>query len=317
MRVARGRARLVADLGRAPRSPAVAIGNFDGVHLGHQALVAAARTEAHGRGAEAGVLTFDPHPARFFAPGLAPPLLMPLARRLELLGEAGADFALVEPFGAELAALAPAAFVDEVLVASLAVAHVVVGYDFSFGRQRAGTAALLAELGRARGFGVTVVAPVTADGLHCSSTKIREFLLEGRIEGAARLLGRPPEITGQVARGAGRGRDLGFATANLQPEGEDLAFRTGIYAARALLLDTGASHPAAVSIGTNPTFHAGTGGPLTVEAHLLDYPGADLYAARVRLLFATRLRDERRFDTVADLIAQMERDVERTRQIVA
>jgi riboflavin kinase/FMN adenylyltransferase len=317
MRVAWGRARLVADLGQPPVAPAVAIGNFDGVHRGHQALVAAARTEADTRGAEAGVLTFDPHPARFFRPELAPPLLLPLARRLELLGEAGAGFVVVERFDAALAAMSPETFVDEVLVGALGVAHVVVGWDFSFGRKRAGTAAMLTELGRSRGFGVTVVAPVTVDGMPCSSTKIREFLLEGRIEGAARLLGRPPEITGQVARGAGRGRDLGFATANLQPEGEDLAFRTGIYAARALLLDTGASHPAAVSIGTNPTFHAGTGGPLTVEAHLLDYPGADLYAARVRLLFATRLRDERRFDTVADLIAQMERDVERTRQIVA
>jgi riboflavin kinase/FMN adenylyltransferase len=320
MRVAWGRARLVADLGSPPGRPAVAIGNFDGVHRGHQALVAAARTEADSRGAQAGVLTFDPHPARFFAPALAPPLLLPLARRLELLGEAGADFALVEPFDAQLAAMDPERFVAEFLVGSLGVGHVVVGYDFSFGRKREGNAARLTELGARHGFGVTVVAPVTADGLTCSSTKIREFLLEGRIEGAALLLGRPPEISGEVVRGASRGRGLGFATANLRPDLELVPFRSGIYAARAVLLDrVGATHPAAVSIGTNPTFDGQLGAgsaPLTVEAHLLDYPGADLYGERLRLLFVSRLRDERRFDRVEDLIAEIGRDVQRTRQLV-
>jgi riboflavin kinase/FMN adenylyltransferase len=316
MKVARGRARLAADLGQMPRSPAVAIGNFDGVHRGHQALVAAARTEADTRRAEAGVLTFDPHPARFFAPALAPPLLVSLARRLELLGEAGADFALVEPFDAQLAGMTPEAFVDQVLVDALGVGHVVVGYDFSFGRKRAGNAATLTTLGASRGFGVTVVPPVSADGVHCSSTKIREFLLEGRIEGAALLLGRPPEITGQVVRGAGRGRDLGFATANLHPEVDDLAFRTGIYAARAVLLDTGARYDAAVSIGTNPTFQSGTGAPITVEAHLLDYPGDDLYGARLRLHFVARLRDERRFDSIDALVAQISRDIAQTRNLL-
>jgi riboflavin kinase / FMN adenylyltransferase len=316
MRVAWGRARLVADLGQPPVAPAVAIGNFDGVHRGHQALVAAARTEADTRGAEAGVLTFDPHPARFFRPELAPPLLLPLARRLELLGEAGAGFVVVERFDAALAAMSPETFVDEVLVGALGVAHVVVGWDFSFGRKRAGTAAMLTELGRSRGFGVTVVAPVTVDGMPCSSTKIREFLLEGRIEGAALLLGRPPEITGLVVRGAGRGRGLGFATANLAPEGDDLAFRNGIYAARAVLLEGGAVHGAAVSIGTNPTFQSGGRAALTVEAHLLDYPGGDLYGARVRLQLVARLRDERRFDSVEELIAQIGRDVARTREVL-
>jgi riboflavin kinase/FMN adenylyltransferase len=317
MKVAWGRARLAADLGGPPRAPAVAIGNFDGVHRGHQALVAAARAEATGRGADTGVLTFDPHPARFFAPALAPPLLLPLPRRLELLGEAGADFALVEPFDAALAGMEPDTFVAEVLVRALGVGHVVVGYDFSFGRKRAGNAARLGELGRQHGFGVSVIPPVTADGLTCSSTKIREFLLEGRIEGAALLLGRPPELTGEVVRGAGRGRGLGFATANLRPEPDVVPFRAGIYAARALLLDPpGASYRAAVSVGTNPTFTAGGIAPTTVEAHLLDYPGADLYGARLRLLFAARLRDERRFDRIEDLIAEIGRDVERTRALV-
>jgi riboflavin kinase / FMN adenylyltransferase len=317
MQVLRGRARL-------PRASAVAIGNFDGVHRGHQALVAAARAQAQARGAPAGVLTFDPHPARFFAPTLAPPLLMPLDRRLELLGEAGADFVLVERFDAELARLDPEAFVADVLVAALGVGHVVVGHDFSFGRGRAGNAADLARLGQAHGFGVTVVPAVAVDGLVCSSTKIREFLLAGRIDGARLLLGRPPEVTGQVVRGAGRGRPLGIPTANLAPEG-DPPLRTGIYAARALLLDRGgARYPAAVSVGTNPTFvEAAAGGdpagalPVTVEAHLLDYPGDDLYGARVRLLFEARLRDERRFASVEALLAEIARDIARTRQVLA
>ena len=159
---------------------------------------------------------------------------------------------------------------------------------------------------------------MTADGIHCSSTKIREFLLEGRIEGAALLLGRPPEITGVVVRGAGRGRGLGFATANLQPEGEALAFRTGIYAARpscsiarAVELAAGRQHRHQSDLPGRRRR-----GAVTVEAHLLDYPGADLYGARVRLLLATRLRDERRFDTVDELMAQIGRDVARTRELL-
>ena len=150
-----------------------------------------------------------------------------------------------------------------------------------------------------------------------SSTKIREFLLDGRIEGARLLLGRPPEVTGTVVRGAGRGRGLGIPTANLKPEG-DLPLKTGIYAAWAQLLDAGGTYPAAVSVGTNPTFTAGTDdAPVTVEAYLLDYPGADLYDSRVRLLFEGRLRDERRFGSVEELLAEIQRDVARTRELLA
>jgi riboflavin kinase/FMN adenylyltransferase len=323
MQVVWGRARLAADLGDlgAPsRAPAVAIGSFDGVHRGHQALVTNARDDARSRGALAGVLTFDPHPARFFAPALAPPLILPLARRIELLGEAGADFVLVERFDAQLARLEPEDFVAEVLVGALKVARVVVGHDFSFGRGRAGTTATLTELGHRHGFAVTVVPAVTVDGMVCSSTKIREFLLAGRVEGARLLLGRPPEITGQVVRGAGRGRGIGVPTANLEAEG-DLPLKTGIYAGRALLLDRGgARHLAAISVGTNPTFAEAEPGsnvaPVTVEAHLLDYPGDDLYGTRVRLLLEARLRDERRFPSVPALLAEIARDVQRTRQLV-
>jgi riboflavin kinase/FMN adenylyltransferase len=316
MKVVHGRQTLAAELGRPLRAPTVAIGNFDGVHLGHQALVAACRERARATGGEAVVLTFDPHPARFFAPALAPPMIAPLWRRLELLGEAGAEVVVIEPFDAAFAALEAERFVEGVLRDDLGARHLVVGYDFTFGRGRRGTPPLLMELGARLGLGVTVVPAVTAGSVVCSSTKIREFVLEGRVEGAKLLLGRPFEVVGEVVRGAGRGRGLGIPTANLRPDGELLP-RTGIYAARARRV--GAALPplvaaAAVSVGTNPTFTAGNP-EVTVEAHLLDLD-VDLYGATLALGFEARLRDERRFASVDDLMAEIQKDLARTRQLL-
>ncbi len=321
MQVARGRQRYAAGLAggssAARSAPAVALGNFDGVHLGHQALVAKARALATADRSRAGVLTFDPHPTQFFAPTTRFPLLVPLERRLELLGQAGADFALVETFDAAFAALTPEAFVQDVLIAGLAVAHVVIGYDFCFGKKRAGNAAILNELGRRHGFGVHVVPAVQIEGTPVSSTKVRELLAAGEVEQAQRLLGRPPEIEGEVVRGAGRGRGFGIPTANVQPA-VPLTFATGIYAARAHLLDRRQSFAAAVSVGTNPTFTPteGRAAPITVEAYLLDYPGEDLYGSNVRLAFERYLRPERRFDSVEALRAEIDRDIARTREII-
>jgi riboflavin kinase/FMN adenylyltransferase len=314
MKVIRGRQRISAELGRPLRAPTVAIGNFDGVHRGHQALVRAATEHARGAGGEAVVLTFDPHPAHFFAPHLAPPLIMPLERRLELLADAGADVTVIESFDAAFAAIEAGAFVDEVLGRDLSARHVVVGYDFSFGHGRQGTPALLTELGGRLGIGVTVVPAVMADGLVCSSTKIREFVHEGRVDGARLLLGRPFELTGEVVRGAGRGRGLGIPTANVRSEGELLP-RTGIYAGRARTLDGGVVRSAAISIGTNPTFVPG-GSEITVEAYLLDFD-ADLYGQRLRLELVARLREERRFASVDELLVQIHKDIARTREILS
>ncbi len=213
--IIRGRQRVTSDLGRALRAPAVAIGNFDGVHLGHQALLATASRLAHAAGGETVVLTFDPHPARFLAPALAPPMLVTLERRMELLAEAGADAVVVEPFTAEFAALPADRFIAEVLRGDLDARHVVVGWDFTFGAGRQGNATTLASEGARLHMGVSIVPPVMVAGLVCSSTKIREFVLEGRVEGAAMLLGRPFEITGRVVHGVERGRTLGIPTANL------------------------------------------------------------------------------------------------------
>jgi riboflavin kinase/FMN adenylyltransferase len=314
MRIVPGAAALAADREAGPL--AVAIGNFDGVHLGHQALLREVAARAARAGGRAAALTFDPHPARLFAPDRAPPLIMSLARRLELLAEAGVELAVVQPFSREFASIEADAFVTDVLARDLGARDVVVGYDFSFGRGRAGDTGRLAALGAKLGVGVAVVPPVTVDGQPCSSTEIRRLVSAGRTVEAARLLGRPYEIEGPVARGAGRGRGLGFPTANVVPEAE-LAPALGIYAARARVLDgpaAGEVRPAALSVGRNPTFTGGTAAAVTTEAYLLDFEG-DLYDARLRLEVGERLRDERRFDSVAALIEQIGRDVDRVRAL--
>lgn len=317
MRIVRGRSQLAAAPGRPLRHTAVTIGNFDGVHRGHQALVATARRLA---GAEGQViaLTFDPHPARLFAPDLTPPLISSLSRRAELLGEAGADIVVIEPFTAEFAAIEAESFIRDVLVRDLHAAHVVVGYDFSFGKGRRGNTEMMETLGAANGLSVSIVRRISVHGITCSSTKIREFVLEGQIEGAEVLLGRPFELSGRVIRGAARGRLIGYPTANLRVDA-DLLPKPGIYAARAHVLPSSSDaasivRACALSVGTNPTF---TGdGVLSVEGYLLDYAG-DLYDRELRVELVQRLRDERRFDSVEALVAQIAADVERTREVVS
>jgi len=298
-----------------PRPLALAVGNFDGVHIGHQALLREARRRADQRGTRAAILTFTPHPARLFAPAKAPPLIMSLGRRLELCAEAGIELAIVEPFTREFAATPADAFVRDVLGRDLGARDVVVGYDFSFGRGRTGDAGMLTQLGASLGIDVAVIQPVAIGDIGCSSTRIRELVAAGDAVGAARLLGRPFELEGPVVHGAGRGRGLGFPTANIAAEGE-LRPALGIYAGRARVLDgplAGQVHAAALSIGRNPTFTSAT--DVSVEAYLLDFEG-DLYDRRLRVEVGERLRDELKFDSVAALVAQIERDVARVRQLV-
>ncbi|HMF42609.1 MAG TPA: bifunctional riboflavin kinase/FAD synthetase [Polyangia bacterium] len=292
---------------------AVAIGNFDGVHLGHAALLAEVRARAAHRGCPSAVLTFTPHPARLFAPDRAPPLIMSLERRLELCAEAGIDIAVVEPFTRAFAAIEAAAFIDGVLAGQLGARDVVVGYDFSFGRGRLGDATMLRTRGAEKGIEVAVIPPIALGGVPCSSTRVRELVSTGDVQAAAHLLGRPFELEGRVARGAGRGHGLGFPTANVAAEGE-LRPKLGIYAARARVLDgplAGTSRAAALSVGTNPQFG---GAGVTVEAYLLDFDG-DLYDRRLRLEVGQRLRDERRFESVDALVAQIREDVAQVRRI--
>jgi riboflavin kinase/FMN adenylyltransferase len=280
-------AREVGELESKPR--AVALGTFDGVHLGHRrvldAALAAGRTPT--------VVTFDPHPREALGYGVE--LLVPLERRLDLLAEAGIEEALLVDFDLELAQLEPEAFAERVL-RPLGTEVVLAGSNFRFGRGRAGDLALLERLG----FDARPVPLV--DGV--SSTRIRDLLRGGEVERAAKLLGRPPELAGTVVAGDARGGTLGFPTANLRPESGVLVPGYGIYAGAA------DGRRAAISIGTNP--HYG-GDERRIEAFLLDFAG-DLYGERLTLELWQRLRDEQAFGSEAELVAQIDRDVEATRQ---
>ncbi len=301
-------------LTRPLRAPAITIGNFDGVHLGHAALIARARALAAPAGGEVVVLTFDPHPTEVLAPHLAPTLLTTAERKLELLAAAGADAVVVEPFTAELAALAPDAFVTEVLAGALGARHVVVGGDFTYGKGRGGNIDTLTAAGARLGFTVAVVAPVAIDGEVASSTRVRGYLRGGDPARATALLGRAYDVDGVVVRGAGRGKGLGVATANLRPDG-DLLPAPGIYAVTFERPGVDARRlPAVASLGTNPTFvdH----GTLVLEVHVLDLD-ADLYDARVRIGFVARLRDEARFDSVDALLMQIRADIAAARSVFA
>jgi riboflavin kinase/FMN adenylyltransferase len=279
-------AHAVAELGRQPR--AVAIGTFDGVHLGHRRVLEAALAA----GLTPSVVTFDPHPRIAF--GYEVELLTPLHRRLELIGEAGIEETLVVEFDLDLARLEPEEFAEHVL-RPIGTEVVVAGTDFRFGRGRSGDLELLGRLG----FDARTVPLVE----NVSSSRIRELLRAGEIERAARLLGRPPEVEGTVVTGDARGGTLGFPTANLRLEPELLVPAYGIYAGAA------DGHRAAISIGTNP--HYG-GEERRVEAHLLDFEG-DLYGRRLILRLWRRLRDERSFASEEELVAQIARDVQETR----
>ncbi|HEU4728369.1 MAG TPA: bifunctional riboflavin kinase/FAD synthetase [Kofleriaceae bacterium] len=283
---------------------AIAIGNFDGVHVGHRALIARARQLAAANDALTVVLTFDPHPSALLAPARAPLLLTSIERRIELLAEAGVDAVVVEPFTRELAGVAPNAFVDDVVIFALRARAIIVGYDFSYGQGRTGTVEALRAHGVNAGIEVAVVSPVTVDGEIAASTRIRGHLRAGDLARAERMLGRPWDVDGVVVHGAERGREIGIPTANIEPEVE-LAIAPGIYAVT-LAVEGGPAMPAVASLGTNPTFV--DGGRLVLEVHVLDWQG-DLYDRRVRTTFVARLRDEVKFDSVDGLVAQIQRDI--------
>ncbi len=293
----------------ALRGCAAAIGNFDGVHLGHRRLFELARERAAATGASAVALTFEPHPVRVLRPQLAPPLITPLPRKLELFAECGLDAVVVQPFDLEYARSDAAEFVARDLAGSLGAADVVVGHDFTAGRGRTRVDGLRRLLD-ARGVRLTAVDPVASEGLVVSSTKIRELLLEGNVEEAAPLLCRPHDVDGPIEPGARRGRAFGFATANLRPEA--MLPANGVYAVRARLGD--AWYDGVCNVGVKPTVQRS--GPVVPEAHLFDFDGRDLYGARMRLVFVARLREERRFPSIDALRAQIGADAERARAIL-
>lgn len=294
----------------AARGAALAIGNFDGVHRGHQALLLAARDVAAKTGAKAGVMLFEPHPREFFQPERPHFRLTPLPRKLELLDSFGLDLAVVLRFDAALAGLSAEAFIEQVLVRQLGVSHVVVGYDFHFGKGRSGDPETLRQARAAHCFGVTVVAQVAEAGEICSSSAIRAELAQGDVQGAAEMLGHWWRVNGTVIGGARRGTGLGFPTANVAlAAGTALAH--GIYAVRVLL--DGESHEGAAYLGTRPTFDDG---PPLLEVFLFDFDG-DLYGREIAVEFIDFIRGDMRFDVEEALKAQMQADCDRARTILA
>lgn len=287
-----------------PSPCAVGIGVFDGVHLGHQALIERVVTLARENGLKAVAYTFAPHPARLFAPQRAPQLIEPVACRLERLAALGIDCAIVESFDRQFANHSPTAFVTTILQNALAAQHVVVGAGFSFGHKQQGDVALLHELGLASGFTVHPVTHVEAAGSHISSTQIRACISAGDIARATEFLGRPFMLEGRVVQGAHRGALFGLPTANLAAENE-LRPKPGVYAAWAQ--GEFGRQPSVVNIGTNPTFEVGDA--LKIEAHLLGYQGADFYNTRMRLHVLGYIRPERRFSGIESLKTQVQRDI--------
>lgn len=299
---------------QADRGASAAIGNFDGVHRGHQYVIDIARTEAARIGAPLGVMTFEPHPREYFAPKAPPFRLMNAEGRANRLDWLGVDKLYELSFNDTLSAKTPEAFARDVITAGLGLKHVVVGEDFQFGKDRAGNSEILAELGRALGFGVTIAPLMHDTGDEISSTAIRAALTNGCPRDAARMLGHWHRIDGEVIRGDQRGRDLGFPTANMSIQGLHPP-KFGVYAVRVDVL-TGAyagTYGGAASMGVRPMF--GENLP-NLESYLFDFSG-DLYGEQVSVALIEYLRPEEVFASVDALIAQMNADCARARDILA
>jgi len=305
--------RVLRSLSQVPREPAgraLALGTFDGVHLGHREVIGSALGRARERGLVAAVVTFDPHPLEVLRPDRPPRLLTTIERKIELVSALGLDELVAIPFTAELSRQTAEEFCDQVLVATLGARSVSVGANFHFGHNAAGDADLLRSRPQ---FDTDVIELVAHDGESISSSRIRALVDAGDVAAAARLLGAPYALAGTVKQGDRRGRELGMPTANLDVPEQQLLPAPGIYAATAAGESLEGELPAAVSIGVRPTFG---GGELLVEAHLIGFEG-DLYGRRLRLEFLERLRDEERFESAEDLVEQMRKDVAQAQAVAA
>ncbi|MER7771924.1 bifunctional riboflavin kinase/FAD synthetase [Kitasatospora sp. NPDC096140] len=306
----RGLEEIPGDWGRS----VVTIGSFDGVHRGHQLIIGQAVERARELGLPSVVVTFDPHPREVIRPGSHPPLLAPHPRRAELIAELGVDAVLVLPFTTEFSKESPETFVRQVLVDALHARVVIEGPNFRFGHRAAGDVALLTELGRADDFEVEVVdlqvCGTAGDGEPFSSSLTRRLVEAGDMAGANEVLGRPHRVEGEVVRGAQRGRELGFPTANVETVPHSAVPADGVYAG--WLTADGERMPAAISVGTNPTFD---GTARTVEAYAIDRVGLDLYGLHVAVDFLAYLRGMEKFDSIEALLDRMADDVKRAREL--
>lgn len=297
----------------AARGAAIAIGNFDGMHRGHAAVISEAGRFAHDAGAPWAVLTFEPHPRRFFQPAIAPFRLTPFRVKARRLADLGVDYMVNLRFDSRIAGMEAEDFVHDVLVAGLGVRHVVVGPGFKFGKGRRGNDALMLRMAAAHGFGFTEVPAVRHGDAMCASTDIRDLIRRGHVDEAAARLGAPWEIEARVRPGAARGEAMGFPTANMAIN-RVLHPGPGIYAVRVGVTGQGETvwHDGAAYIGARPTF---AGDELLLEAHLFDFSG-ELYGQRLRVAFVERVRPDQAFDGPESLIAQMTDDCRRARQIL-
>jgi riboflavin kinase/FMN adenylyltransferase len=302
---------LAGGIPEALRGSIVALGNFDGFHLGHQAVVGRAIQRGFHERRPVIVATFDPHPVRFFKPDLPPFRLTTLDQREALFAHAGADAMLVFEFGEELRSTTAEEFVTELLGKRIGAAGVVTGDDFTFGKMRGGNLDLLRTLGAEQGIVAEAVAPVLLDGVRISSGRIREALVAGDTATATRLMSRDFAIEGTVQGGDSRGRELGYPTANMVL-GDYQRPRYGIYAVR-VALDDGSEHPGVASLGVRPTFDPPTE---LLETHLLDFDG-DLYGRRIEVALHAFIREERKFESVEALVDEMKRDEAAARKLLA
>ncbi len=308
-----------ASLGELPvgdRRRVVAIGTFDGVHLGHREIIALALAQARARGIPVMVMTFQPHPIAVLRPEIKTVVLTPLDLKTELIASCGVDELLIMPFTREFSRVRADRFVDMISSPPVGAQIVVVGENFRFGSGGTGTTEGMRAYGRLRG--VEVISPgviTSSDGKPVSSTRVRRLIAEGRLEEAGQLLGRPHLMEGVVVPGDQRGRALGIPTANIDPIPHAAIPGRGVYAGRATTRHGRSA--AAINVGVAPTFRVGhERDPLRIEAFLLDYGGPDLYGEPIRVEFVARLRDEQRFADSADLIAQIHGDIARTRELV-
>ncbi len=296
----------------------VTIGNFDGMHNGHRRVVSSCVERARKRGTDAVAITFDPHPTQVHAPEVGLQLIFPLRDRLDAMAASGLDATLVVHYDASVYMLEPEEFVVEFLVERLGAVEVVVGEDFHFGRANLGTIDTLRELGRRYGFDVTMVTDIQApEGRRWSSSWVRELLAEGDVAGAARVLGHLHRIRGTVEHGFKRGRELGFPTANLQEGIEGVVPADGVYAGWVVRQVPGTESaeflPSAISVGTNPQFD---GAHRTVEAHVLGRSDLNLYGERIAVVFVSRIRPMLAFDSLEDLLAQMDDDLRQSAYVL-
>lgn len=300
----------LSELKKPPENTVLTIGNFDGVHRGHLMLFDLVKKRAKAIHAESAVMTFEPHPIKVMKPGNGPPLITPTERKLKLISNAGLDTIICLPFTREFASVSAESFVKDILLGEINVKELVVGYDYTFGNERKGNIDLLKQMGKELGFKVHVVEPVYFNNTPVSSTAVRNFILNGNLKEAKKLLGRNYQITGTVIKGAGRGRKIvGFSTANIIPVNELIPGR-GVYA---VYVDVdGINYYGVCNIGFNPTFG---NDKISIETHILDFD-RDITGETIYINFIYHIRNERKFNSVDELTAQISRDIEKAKKLL-